>query len=132
VTVLPEPISDGPSGCFLALGIGFLTVVGINGAFSLLTGADLNLSEEWGVFLFQVLLVAGPFALLAVTGVRGWLPWGVALAFTALFWGIYLTEGLTSRGDGTGADIGLGLLMLVSPAIVAAAGVLTAKMTKEL
>ena len=104
----------------------------VNGGFSVVTGADLNLSEEWGVFLFQVLLVAAPFGLLAVAGVGGRWPWGVALVLTAMFWGIYLAVALSSRGDGTGANIGLGLLMLGSPVIVVAAGFLTAKVTKRL
>jgi hypothetical protein len=120
-----------PTGCLLAPVIGFITVAGVNGGFALATGADLNLAEEWGVFLFQMLLVAVPFALLGIAGLRSRLSWGVSLALTAMFWVIYLADGLSSWGDGTGANIGLGLLMLVSPAFVTAAGFLAAKAAKE-
>ena len=131
MVVAPQPRASGPLRCFAALAIGFVIVAGVNGTFSLLTGADLNLSEEWGIFLFQTLVVAAPFGLFALAGVRGRLPWIVAFALTATLWGIYLAVGLTAHGDGTGANIGLGLLMVVSPAFIAAAGLLAARLIKE-
>lgn len=112
----------GPNtkGCLLALGIGFVTVATTSIGFSLTTGPDLNLSEEWSIFLFQMLLVAGPFGLLALSGVNEKLPWVIGLILTLAFWGFYVGVVLATRGDGSGANIGLGILMLASPLIIAA------------
>lgn len=107
-------------------------MVTVNGGFSLLTGADLNLPEEWGVFLVQLLLAAAPFALLATVGVQGRWPRAIGLGLTASFWGLCLADGLSRRGDDTGVNIGMALLMLVSPAFIAAACLITAKVTREL
>lgn len=87
----------------------------------MLTGAHLNLADEWAVFLFQMLVVATPFFLLALLGVRARTPWLVGIALTAAFWGLLLYVGVTSYGDGTGANIGLGLLMLASPFVISGA-----------
>lgn len=109
----------GNSGCILALGIGVVTVTSVTGAFSLLTGAELNLDEEWSIFLFQMLLVAAPFGFLALAGVTAKAPWIAGAILTATFWGLYLADGLARRGAG-GANIGLGLLMLLSPLMIGA------------
>lgn len=116
------------SGCLLALGIGFFTVVTVNAGFALVTGSDLNLLEKQSVFTFQILLVAAPFALLALFSVRARLPWVVGVILTAAFWGTYFVASVASRsGD---ANIGLGLLMLISPFIVAASAFLAARDTR--
>jgi len=118
----PPPAQHGlgPIGCLFGPAIGLLTVTASSLSFSLLTGRPLNLHEEWGVFLFQMLLVAAPFGMLALMDVGRWLPWLVGLALTLAFWGYYLFEGLSYQWhpDGSGANIGLGLLLLVSPFIV--------------
>jgi len=116
----PEP---NPIGCLGAIAIGVLVVAGEAGAFSLLTGRPLNLSDQAGVFLFQMLSVAAPFGLLALAGARRALPWLTGLALTLALWGYALVEGVRYQRhpDGTGADIGLGLIMLASPLVIAAA-----------
>jgi|GEM_PF-2531712 len=116
----PEP---NPIGCLGAIAIGVLVVAGEAGAFSLLTGRPLNLSDQAGVFLFQMLSVAAPFGLLALAGARRALPWLAGLALTLALWGYALVEGVRYQRhpDGTGADIGLGLIMLASPLVIAAA-----------
>jgi hypothetical protein len=123
--VTPQPAEDalGPIGCIYAVAIGVLTVAIVSGAFSLLTGQPLNLAEEWSVFLFQMLIVAAPFGLLALMGIGNRLPWLVGLAPTLALWGYDLFDGVSYQWhpDGTGANIGLGLVMLVSPFVIAAA-----------
>jgi hypothetical protein len=120
----PPPAEDGlgPIGCFFAIAIGVLTVTLSSLSFSLLTGRSLNLGEEWFVFLIQMLIVAAPFGLLAFMNV-GRLPWLVGLTLTLLLWGYVVFEGVSYQWhpDGSGANIGLGLFMLVSPFFVAAA-----------
>jgi hypothetical protein len=50
-------------------------------------------------------------------------PWVVRLAFTVLLWGYYLYSGVSYQWhpSGTGANIGLGLMMLISPIFITAA-----------
>lgn len=128
----PETRAKGPYGCTLALAIGFLTIALVAGSHSLLTGVPLNLSEEWGPFLFQIAMVTAPFALLEMAGVRGPYSWGTALAVTILVWALFLTAGLRGAQAGTGVDFGLILLMLVSPVLVAAAGLAAGKLAREM
>jgi hypothetical protein len=122
---MPLPAEDqlGPIGCAYAIAIGVLTVALVSGSFSVLTGQPLNLAEEWSVFLFQMLIVAAPFGLLALMGVGNRLPWLVGLSLTLALWGYSLFDGVSYQWhpDGSGANIGLGLIMLVSPLFIAAA-----------
>lgn len=88
---------------------------------------SLNLSEEAGTFAFQVGLVSIPFLILAFAGVAKKLPWLVGLGMTAAFWGIYLADAIYRDGGGSGANIGLGLLILLSPMIITLSCLATAK-----
>jgi len=117
------PTYASPAGCALAIAISVLIVGGAVLAFSLLTGRQLDLEEESGVLLFQVLLVAAPFLLLALAGVRRRAPWLTGLALTLAFWSYYVFEGVSYQRhpDGSGANIGLGLLMMASPVFITAA-----------
>jgi hypothetical protein len=115
-------------GCLAAPLIGAATAATVALSFSLLTGRPLDLDQEWAVFLFQALIVAAPFALLALAGIRRRAPWLVAGALTLTLWGYYLFEGVSYQWhpDGSGANIGLGLLLLVSPLFIAGAAFGTA------
>ena len=122
----PSPdAGEGPTpvGCALGLAIGLFVVVGVNGGHALITGRSLDLADEWGVFLFQALIAGAPFGLLALTGIRNRAPWLVGIAMTVAFWGYYFFEAVRYHlsGDTSGANIGLGLLMMVSPIIITAA-----------
>jgi hypothetical protein len=85
-----ERFLTGNAGCLFALSIGFTTIGLLAGGSSLLTGADLNLKEEWGVFLFQALLVAAPFGALATARESARTPWLTAAVLTAMFWSLYV------------------------------------------
>jgi hypothetical protein len=69
-----------------------------------------------------VFIVAIPFLVLALRGSNRVLPWLVALAITLLIRWHALQMGVAYQRapDGSGVDMGLGLLMLVSPAFVVA------------
>lgn len=107
----------------MALAIGPLVAFGTAAAFSLLTGRSLNLSEEWQVIAWQAVSVSVPFLALAVTGTKRKTPWIVGLVLTLMLWGYYLYKGVSYQWhpDGSGANIGLGLIMLVSPVFITAA-----------
>ncbi len=99
----------------IALVIGFAIVGGV----SFLTGNLYNLDEELGVLLFNVLVVAAPFAVLAMARESGRAAWLTAVGLTGAFWGLLVADMLIRRGAG-GANIGLGLLMLLSPLVITA------------
>lgn len=92
-------------------------------AFSLLTGSPLDLADEWAGFLFQMLIAAAPFAFLALAGIGDRLPWLVGLGLTLALWGYALFDDVSHQWhpDGSGANIGLGLVMLASPLFIAGA-----------
>lgn len=110
-------------GCLLALAIGLLTVAANAGVFSAATGNPINLADEWSAFLFQILLVAAPFGLLALFGVRDRAAWVLGLGVTALLWGYYLYDGIRYQlsGDTSGVNMGLAFLLMVSPVFISIA-----------
>jgi hypothetical protein len=75
------------------------------------------------VLLFQAGVVAAPFLLLSLVGTRDKIPWLVAALLTLGFWGYLLFDGVRYHwtGDTSGANIGLGLIMLVSPLLISGA-----------
>ena len=110
-----------PGRLILALTIG-LAIVGIDsGVAALVLQQPLNLREEAGILAFQILLASIPFLLLALAGIGNKVPWLVGVALTALFWGLLLTDAISRDGDGSGANIGLALLLLFSPLIISIA-----------
>lgn len=117
---VPEDEAKTPLGCLLAIAIGALVAVGTEVAFSVLTGRSL---QGWGFIASNAFLVAIPFIAVALTGTLRKAPWLVGLALTALLWGYYLCDGVSYQWhpDGSGANIGLGLLMLASPLFITAA-----------
>lgn len=120
-------------GCGSALAIGALTIAIVSVTFSLSTGSPLNLQEEFGVFLCRMLMVAAPFGVLSLSGVYDRLPWAVGLGLTAAFWGYYLFEGVIYQlSDATsGVNFGLAFLLMLSPVIISAACLGTAKMSRN-
>jgi len=101
-----------------ALGIGAGGVAFTKLGFAGLTGRPLNFS--FTVDLLQMVIVAIPFLVLAMGGVRARLPWLTGLALTAALWGYFLFEGVRYQwsGDTSGANIGLGVIMLASPLLI--------------
>lgn len=83
--------------------------------FSLLTGRPLVFASD--VEPVVTVIVAIPYLALAFAGARTLLPWLVGLALTLSLWGYALYSGVSYQWhpDGTGADIGLGLIMMASP-----------------
>lgn len=107
-----------------AVAIGVAIVATQSLAFSFLTGRPMAFAGD--VEPVQVTLVAFPFLILALLGARRWLPWLVGLVITVALWGWVLFEGVRYQWnpDGSGANIGLGLIMLASPLVITALCVL--------
>jgi hypothetical protein len=64
-------------------------------------------------------MVAAPFMALAMFGVRASRAWTTGLILTLAFWCALLLSVYQSHGGG--ANIGMGLLMLVSPFLIGTA-----------
>jgi len=120
-------------GCLLAPAIGIAVVMAGTGAFSLMTAQSLRIGEEWPIYLVQMLLVAAPFGLLALAGAKGKAPWLAGLTMTVVFWSYYFYDGIRYQqsGDTSGANIGLGVLMLLSPILIGGACGVVAMATRR-
>lgn len=105
-------------GLIAAVGIAAVTVGG-SVVLSIQAGSHIDLTDEWGVLLFQIVMVAVPFVALTLAQVRSRWAWVTGVVVTLLFWSAYLGSAYLSHGGGV--NIGMGLLMLASPLIVAAA-----------
>ncbi|MGH6617585.1 hypothetical protein [Sphingomonas sp.] len=101
--------------------IGLAVVTICNVTWALARG--LPISTLWDAATpVQVLLAAFPYIVLALLGIRTRRSWVVGLVLTTAFWGFYLFTTLQSYGGG--ANIGLGLLMMLSPLVILAASLL--------
>jgi hypothetical protein len=104
-------------GCVLALTIGIVLVSVTSVLTVMLDNTTLAVTDDWGSALLMVGLVAAPFGLLAISGVTRRRPWFVAGALTLAFWALVWADVAIRPGAG-GANIGLGLLMLLSPVVI--------------
>jgi hypothetical protein len=108
-----------------ALAIGGGTVVAATLAVSLPFHGPLSPPEEWDGYLLEMLVVALPFAVLALLAERSRVLWGSALAVTFLPWGYYVFEAISYRMEGSsvlahmGFDVLLPLCALVVTPILA-------------
>lgn len=105
-------------GLIAAFGIAAVTVGG-SVILAIQAGNRIDLTEEGGVLLFQIVWVAAPFVALSLAQVRAKRAWVAGVVVTLMFWSAYLASAYLSHGGG--ANIGMGLLMLASPLITAAA-----------
>ncbi|MEA3045456.1 MAG: hypothetical protein QOH47_3294 [Sphingomonadales bacterium] len=119
---------DGPkriSGAWLALaaiGIGIAVVALYDILFTLLTGRPIGFAMD--VEPVNALTIAIPFLILAFLGARTLLPWLVGLALTVAAEAYALVDGVAYQWhpDGSGANIGLGILMIfIVPPVISAA-----------
>lgn len=86
---------------------------------------DLPVLSLWDdASVFQVLIASATFILLALLGVSARRPWIVALYLTVGFWTFYAYV-ITRPYQGGGANIGLGILMMLSPLPIAGASLLS-------
>lgn len=121
------------AGCFFALALGFITVAAFFGVSAIVIGprGAKFISEEWPFLILQALLAGAPFAILALIGIRSKLPWLVALFLTLCVWGLLFYSVILAARDGTGANIGMGWLMLVAPIIISAAAVAATSLNRN-
>lgn len=97
----------------VAIGVAVVAAEGL--LFSMLTGRPLNISRDVGPV--NAALVSIPYLALALAGARTLLPWLAGLAMTLSLWGYALYSSVDRHWnpDGSGADTGVGLMMLASP-----------------
>lgn len=108
-------------GLILSIAIGPVVVAMCNTAWAMVTGAPI--ATMWREYsAIQVALAGLPYFVLAVCGIDARRAWIAALSATAAFWCYYLWNLIHYAG--VGANIGIGILMMVSPVAVTASGLL--------
>ena len=119
-------------GCVLAVCLGIITVAVFYGVSSVVLGPPRGelFTEGWPLLLFQVLIAGAPFGVLAQKGVRAKLPWLFALVLTVCFWSALFYSGWLAARDQTGANIGMGWLMLASPFLIAGGAFIAAELAR--
>ena len=112
-------------------GIGIAVVAVTRLLFSALTGHPVEFSPD--VEPVNVAIVASLYLLLAALDERRLLPWFVGLTLTLLLWGYALHNGVTYQwnADGSGVNIGLGILILFSPFYISAAVLIARALVPE-
>lgn len=104
------------AGLIASLAIGFGVVATCNTVWAATRG--VSAWQAWDdASPVQVFIAGSPFAVLSVFGISARRAWIAGLCLTAAFWGYYLWKITTFNGIG-GADIGLGILMMLSPILV--------------
>lgn len=109
----------------LALGLGSAIVLLGNAATDIILRKPLISDGAFGsvdapdVAILHVIFTSLPLFVLALKGSRSGVLWGVAVALAVLFWTYFVyqiwRDSLT--GFEGGANIGLGLIMMVSPVV---------------
>ncbi|MBY8336570.1 hypothetical protein KYN89_05880 [Alteriqipengyuania sp. NZ-12B] len=107
----------------IAFAIAF-SLATVLGALTIARSATLRYSEladeKWPL-LFNVVWVAFPFLVFTIAGIERRTPWLFALVSTLGAWGTFAVSARNGSGD---ANIGIGLLMLVSPFAITALALL--------
>ena len=111
----------------ISLAIGILVVSAANAFAYLVMRIPFAWEDEYAVIIFQIVIVSLPFIIISLTGARSPAPWVAGLGMTVALWGFYVFDAWSSRGSGEGANIGLGLLMLMSPVVISAVCMAIAK-----
>ncbi len=107
--------------CLAALAIGAVIIAADAAATGSLEYLRANLSDESGPLLFNALLAATPFLVLAIRGITTRLPWVVGLAMTLLVRGYVVFEFATGGFEG-GTSVGnamwLGMVLISSTIVI--------------
>jgi hypothetical protein len=99
----------------LSIGIGIVVEIGSEIIHSMYTRRQFDVTHG---SIVSIVVIAIPFAFLAVIGVRSLVPWAAGIILTLLFWGFALFDALSHWGSGRGVNIGLGLAFYLSPIII--------------
>jgi hypothetical protein len=90
------------------------------------TPRDVEPARLWSLITFDSVTISLPFVVLAALGIARVLPWAVALLLTTLLFGYDLYDAISYWGTGRGVNMGLGFLVLISPAIITIVSLATA------
>ena len=115
----------------IAVAIGVLVVGIVNGAFWLLADVNFDMKSYTSIFTAQVAIVSAPFLVMALLRIGSKAPWTLGIAMTLSLWGYYLYDGLRDKGEDKGANIGLGLIIMISPVVFLVICLLAAKLRDD-
>jgi hypothetical protein len=109
-----------------SLCIGLAIVFGFAAIDSAVSGRDMQIGEGHNFLAMLSAWVSVPFLTLAVIGITNKLPWIVALGLTASMWAYIVYDVFSGLGNHQGANIGLGIAFVVSPAVITVISVIVA------
>jgi hypothetical protein len=120
---------SGPSTTNIALGLSSgPAIIGLTHVVvSLLGGRPLDIADEFLFLIFQVLWTSLPFLAIMLTNPTSLRPWVFAIGSTAALYAYAVVDAYVRREEGSGANIGLGLLMFIWPPIATIVSILLAK-----
>lgn len=104
------------AGCLAALLVG-LGTVGLMNVDAILAGGAAPPDETWPILAVHFVLVTLPFIVLSLLPDAGRVAWLTAGVLTVIVWSLPSVDQLVRKGDG-GANIGLGIFMLISPLLI--------------
>jgi hypothetical protein len=103
------------------LAIGTIVIAADAAALGSLEYLQTNFADESGPLLFNVLLAATPFLVLAMRGITTKVPWAVGLAMTLLVRGYVVfkfTTGGFEGGTSVGNAVWLGMVLISSTIVI--------------
>lgn len=100
------------------LAIGIVTLVTFMIIHSFFTGVDFQVEDGLSFLAIQAGWISFPFLILAVLGINRKLPWITGVTLTIALWGYSLFDAISTWDTDRGANIGLGLILLLSPGII--------------
>lgn len=100
------------------LGIGIVTLATFMIIHSFYTGTDFQVEDGLSFLAIQAGWISFPFLTLAILGFSSKLPWVTGIVLTIALWGYSLFDAISNWDTDRGANIGLGLILLLSPGII--------------
>jgi hypothetical protein len=113
-------LADKITVILFLIAIGALVTLVVNGIF-IINNEHYRNALEFNVLLFEFVITSSPFLVFAFLGITVREPWIYGIILTVVFQGCLVYDRLT-RED---SNIGLGMLLIASPIIIVAVGLLT-------
>jgi ABC-type amino acid transport system permease subunit len=76
--------------------------------------------DEIPFLVLHVAWVSLPFVVLVIGRIREWVTWIVGIVLTIILYSFALVDAILRSGKHEGANIGLGLLIIISPILISA------------
>jgi len=123
---LGAPIATRLLLILTAAGIGLTIAILFSFVKSASVTTEKPMIEDLAIFFIHAATLSIPFVVLGIVGIRQLVPWLTGVFLTTLLWGYVLYDVIVHWDTDRGANIGLGLLILLSPFVITAVCLLIA------